>query len=132
MTSERNEHTNTALYNSQNPSKKVSTTSLQKKFITLISQKSYIFSFESLFLSCIKCKYEHFNGYNIWKGKAKMESTLLVPTKLTFSKNLRCLNLALTQAQKSVTRHFWWLKKLCIFFILALSKIFWLFLEFFC
>ena len=51
---------------------------------------------------------------------------------LTFSKNLRCLNLALTQAQKSVTRHFWWLKELCIFFILALSKNFSSFLEFFC
>ena len=54
-----------------------------------------MFSFKSLFLSYIKCKYEHFNGYNIWKGKAKMESTLFVSTKLTFSKNLRCLNLLL-------------------------------------
>ena len=63
---------------------------------------------------------------------SKIESMLFVPIILTFSKNLRCLNLALTQAQKSVTRHFWWLKKLCIFFILALSKIFWSFLEFFC
>ena len=62
----------------------------------------------------------------------KIESILFVPIILTFSKNLRCLNLALTQAQKSVTRHFWWLKKLCIFFILALSKNFWSFLEFFC
>ena len=64
--------------------------------------------------------------------RIKIESILFVPIILTFSKNLRCLNLALTQAQKSVTRHFWWLKKLCIFFILALSKNFWSFLEFFC
>ena len=62
----------------------------------------------------------------------KMESTLFVCENLSFSKNLRCLNLALTQAQKSVTRHFWWLKKLCNFFILALSKNFWSFLEFVC